>query len=201
MPAAIILAGGRASRLGGVSKADVRVGGRRMLDIVLEAVGEVTADPVVVVAPDAVDVPENVTLTYEDPPFGGPACGVAAGLTALTDGAADGERPEEILLLACDLPGAAAIVRALQGAGPLQGDADGAVLTRDDGSPDWLALCVRTASLEKALRLLGDPRDRSMRRLLSPLNLHPVPAPGAQARDVDTWTDHAAWEELHHDRV
>jgi molybdopterin-guanine dinucleotide biosynthesis protein A len=64
MPAAIILAGGRASRLGGVSKADVRVGGRRMLDIVLEAVGEVTADPVVVVAPDAVDVPENVTLTY-----------------------------------------------------------------------------------------------------------------------------------------
>src|SRR5699024_8899033 len=76
-------------------------------------------------------------------------------------------------------------------------DADGAVLTRDDGSPDWLALRVRTGSLARALKLLGDPRDRSMRRLLSPLVLRPVPAPGAQARDVDTWTDHADWEELH----
>ncbi|MGO1833031.1 MAG: molybdenum cofactor guanylyltransferase [Actinomycetaceae bacterium] len=200
MPAAIVLAGGRASRLGGVAKPDVRVGGRRMLDLVLEAVGaDAGSDgddgraPVVVVAPGTVEVPDDVVLTLADPPFGGPACGVAAGLAALK-----GEAPaDELLVLACDLPGAGAIVRALLGCGPLPDDADGAVLTRDDGSPDWLALRVRTASLARAVELLGDPRNKAMRRLLAPLVLHPVPAPGALARDVDTWSDHAAWEERH----
>ncbi len=35
---AIIVAGGQGSRMGGVSKADLDIGGRRLLDIVLSAV-------------------------------------------------------------------------------------------------------------------------------------------------------------------
>ena len=92
---AIILAGGRGSRLGGVSKADLVVGGRRLLDVVFEAVRR--ARTTVVVGPVA--VPDGVLVTVEDPPGTGPAAGIVAGLEAV-------ERPAEwTVVLACDLPG------------------------------------------------------------------------------------------------
>ena len=76
---AIILAGGRGSRLGGVSKADLTVGGRRLLDVVLEAVRR--ARTTVVVGPVA--APDGVLVTLEDPPGTGPAAGIVAGLEAV----------------------------------------------------------------------------------------------------------------------
>ena len=78
---AIVLAGGRGSRLGGVSKPGVTVGGRRLLDIALAAVA--SARQVVVVGD--LPVPDGVRLTREDPPFGGPVAGVAAGFEFLPE--------------------------------------------------------------------------------------------------------------------
>ncbi|MGC5616979.1 NTP transferase domain-containing protein [Georgenia sp. Z1491] len=192
MPAAIVLAGGAGRRLGGVSKPDVTVGGRRMLDLVLEALAH--AAPRVVVAGAGVEVPADVRRTLEDPPLGGPAAGIAAGLRAL--GAPDtGALDHEVLVLACDLPGASSVVTALERTGPLPDGVDGILLERPDGRREWLALRARVASLRRALDELGDPRDRSVRDLLAPLTLATTPAPGTQADDVDTPADRRTWEQ------
>lgn len=129
---AIILAGGRGSRLGGVDKGALTIGGRSLLDGVLEAT--LAADQVVVVGDGP--VPRGVLLTREDPVFGGPAAAVVAGLRALRmpsaplgsvgSGApiAAGEvarrgsparssTAQLVLVLACDLPEAQAGVELL----------------------------------------------------------------------------------------
>ena len=103
---AIILAGGRGSRLGGVSKADLIVGGVRLLDRVLGAV----TDAASTVAVGRVEVPDGVLVTLEDPPGTGPAAGLVAGLDAIATPA------PWTLILACDLPDAPAAVDALRAA-------------------------------------------------------------------------------------
>lgn len=71
---AIVLTGGRASRLGGVDKARLAVAGRPMVEAVLGAARAV-AGPVRTVGPGG--------DTREDPPHSGPVAGIAAGLRAL----------------------------------------------------------------------------------------------------------------------
>ena len=84
----LILAGGRGERLGGQDKAALEVGGRSLLDRVLEGAGDLGGDVVVV---GDTPVPAGVLRTLEDPPDGGPVAGIATGLAAL-DAAASGER-------------------------------------------------------------------------------------------------------------
>ena len=79
----VVLAGGRGRRLGGLSKADLVVGGARLLDHILGDLADwdhpaVTLGRTVVVAPDTVNVPDGVRRTLEEPPGGGPSAGVAA---------------------------------------------------------------------------------------------------------------------------
>ena len=77
---AIVLTGGGSRRLGR-DKATTPVAGRRMIDRILTAL---PADvPVVVVGPDP-QVRRPITVTREDPPGGGPAAGIAAGLAAVS---------------------------------------------------------------------------------------------------------------------
>ncbi len=105
---AIVLAGGRGSRLGAPSKPAFVVGGRRLVDVALSAVG--SARRIVLVGPGP--APEGVLLAQEDPPFGGPVEAVSAGFAALPDHA------DWTVLLACDLPGAEAGVTRLLSADP-----------------------------------------------------------------------------------
>lgn len=82
---AIVLAGGTGRRMGGASKPDVIVAGRRMLDHVLDELAAQKVPAVVVGPPDLdvrLDSPTGVTLVREDPPLGGPAAGIAAGYVA-----------------------------------------------------------------------------------------------------------------------
>lgn len=106
---AVILAGGRGSRLGGIDKAAVEVDGARLLDRVVAAARGCGARRVVVVGPerepaaasDKGAVPDRFgssapdVVAREDPPFGGPLPALAAGLTEV--GA------EWLMLLPCDL--------------------------------------------------------------------------------------------------
>ncbi|MGC4769808.1 molybdenum cofactor guanylyltransferase [Micromonospora sp. DT44] len=93
--AAVVLAGGAARRMGGVDKPALPVGGRSMRDRVLAAVGD--AAPRVLVGP-ADGVPDDVRVTREDPPGGGPVAATAAGLALL-------DRDTTLVaLLAADLP-------------------------------------------------------------------------------------------------
>lgn len=180
---AIVLAGGRGSRLGAPSKPDHVVGGRRLLDIALAAVAG--ARRVVVVG--AVDVPDGVVRTREEPPFGGPVAGVDAGFAALPDHA------PWTLLLACDLPGAEAAVQLLLAVAPGPGD-DGACLLDTDGRLQWLLGTYRTWALARRLAERGDPPLTAMHTLLGPLNLLGIaPSSGVRVDDVDTPEDAAAW--------
>ncbi len=153
---AIILAGGRGSRLGGVDKGALPVGGRALLDRVLSAARD--AERVVVVGYGP--VPDGVLLTREEPVFGGPAAAVVAGLRALRmppaplgsvgpgvstaagDVVGRGSSVEPVgstaaplvLVLACDLPEARAGVDLLLEVATQYGDAvDG---PSEGGIPD-----------------------------------------------------------------
>ncbi len=95
--AAVILAGGRGQRLGGLDKPALLVDGRPLLERALDAA---RGRPIVVVGPPRA-LPAGVLGAIEDPPGGGPAAGVAAGFAALPqlpDGAI-------VAVLAADLPG------------------------------------------------------------------------------------------------
>lgn len=98
---AIVLAGGRARRLDGVDKPNLLVGGRRLIDVALDAVAG--AAHIVVVGPFR-DLPEAVIQTREDPPFAGPAAAVAAGLAALDAHVPAPGSARPVVLLASDLP-------------------------------------------------------------------------------------------------
>lgn len=110
---AVILAGGCAHRLGGVAKANLRVGTRRLLDVVLDAVDgarEGLEGSNVVVARESVEVPWSVIRTMEDPPGSGPLAGIRAGLQALPPAQPD----DLVLVCAVDSPGIGRSIRQLR---------------------------------------------------------------------------------------
>ena len=77
---AVVLAGGRAARLGGADKASVEVDGRTLLAHALDAV--IDAAEVVVVG-EHVPTDRPVTFILEDPRYGGPAAALLTGRDAL----------------------------------------------------------------------------------------------------------------------
>lgn len=175
---AIVVAGGRARRLGGASKPDVEVGGIALLDHALAAVSG--AARAVVVGPPRVARP-GITTVLEDPPDGGPVAGVAAGLDALP---ADG--PELVVVLACDVPGAGRALPALLAA---VRDADGARMVGAEGRPQHLVAVYRRAALRAALDALPDVHGAAMRGLVAGLRLVDVPDTEGATADADTWAD------------
>ncbi len=183
---AVILAGGQGSRMGGVSKADLLVAGERLLDRVLRAAAGARTRVVV----GDVEVPAGVLLTREDPPGTGPAAGIVAGLDAVAT-------PSPwTLVLACDLPDApAAVTELLDAATSALADADAVCLTDGDGAPQHLLALYRTPPLRAACAAYGDPRNRSVRRMVAPLRLAAVTGGRASADDIDTWDQHARWNE------
>jgi molybdopterin-guanine dinucleotide biosynthesis protein A len=171
--AAVVLAGGRAARLGGQAKPQLAVGGRTMLQAVLAAVHD--AEPRVVVGPPQ-PVPPGVLVVREDPPRGGPVNALRTGLAHVAT--------DVVAVLAGDLPFLTAdVVRQLRER--LTGDG---VLVLDDTGRDQLLLGVwRTAALRAAVAAVP-PGPTSVRKVLAPLavrRLRPEVPPGAPA----PWTD------------
>ena len=190
--AAIILAGGRSSRLGGTSKATLRSGGEPLLEVVLDAVREARTRVVVGEGP----VPDDVILTQEEPRYAGPAAAVVAGLAAVLS---TGSAPAWCMVLACDLPGAREGVPLLLYAvettlgAERSGGRDGWCLTDDSGRRQWLFSIVRTEALERAAHEMGDPTGAPMGRLFSHLDLKEIAAPAWVTADVDSWDDAQRW--------
>ena len=84
----IILAGGRATRLGGADKPGLVVGGRTLLAAVVAAGTEAGAGRVVVVGPDRPDIADDggaaaVRFVREEPPGSGPVPALRRGLAEL----------------------------------------------------------------------------------------------------------------------
>ncbi|MDN3445047.1 molybdenum cofactor guanylyltransferase [Microbacterium sp. APC 3901] len=176
--AAIILAGGRATRLDGAAKPLLEVGGRTLLDRAVAAVAGF--GPIVVVGPPA-PVDGEVVWTRETPEFGGPVAGIAAGLAIIESA--------DVFVLAADLPNAEDAVALLRRHPHSASDEDGVCLADDSGRMQWLIGIYRTDALRGALGALPvGGRDASIRSLLAGLAITALPA-GDLATDVDTWDD------------
>ncbi|WP_405216266.1 molybdenum cofactor guanylyltransferase [Agrococcus sp. Ld7] len=184
--AAVLLAGGRASRMGGVQKPLLEVGGRSLLQLAIDGAEMIGCSPVVVAGPATDAVAARVRWVREDPPLGGPAAGIVAALGALPAAS----EPAWILVLACDQPAApAAAMRLRDGIEALPAGIDGRCLTVG-GRAQWLCGLYRTSALRTAAAALPSSGDgASMRLLLAPLALELIAAPAALASDVDTWDD------------
>ncbi|MGC0364854.1 molybdopterin molybdotransferase [Rhodococcus sp. 27YEA15] len=94
---ALVLAGGRGTRMGGLDKPALDVRGRRMLDIALAAVSHLGTT--VVVGPHRPELPPAVIQTQESPIGSGPVAAIAAGLAAV-----DTPADAVVMVLASDLP-------------------------------------------------------------------------------------------------
>ncbi|MGL4340562.1 MAG: molybdenum cofactor guanylyltransferase [Rhodoglobus sp.] len=177
---AIILAGGRSTRLGGYPKASLRFRGRDLLEHSLDAARQ--AKRLVIVGdPDVIRVSPDIIVTREQPPFGGPAAGIAAGLTALRSSTVPW-----VLILACDIPDASRAVPILLS--HLSGD--GAIATDQHGQDQYLLACYRREALTNAV---GACRDNifgmSVRALVNNLATTTVTVPAGSTDDIDTWDD------------
>ncbi|GLH95176.1 molybdenum cofactor guanylyltransferase [Phytohabitans aurantiacus] len=159
---AIVLAGGRARRMGGVDKPLLPVGERSMLDRVLDACRE--AAPRVLVGAVR-GTPPDVRVTREEPPGGGPVAALAAGLARLDDDTAT------VAVLAADLPFLDPDALATLRTALRSGAYDGVVFVDESGRRQLLCGAWRVESLRAALSRLGDSAGASMRGLLAGLSV------------------------------
>lgn len=197
---AILLAGGRSSRLGGVAKASLVRDGRTLLQLAIDA-ARAAGGRVVVVGPE-VETTDPVRFVRERPVFGGPAAAIAAGLDALRDDV-EAEGPTQVAVLACDMPDAALALAAVLDAATATAtaatgtDTDGWVAVDDSGREQPLLAVYHREALERRVAALrasqpsGDLAGVSVRQLLAGLVLRQVPIPDGGSADVDTWADAA----------
>ncbi len=164
---AIVLAGGRATRLGGADKPGLAVGGEPILGSVIAAAAAAGAREVIVVGPDRPGLtvsgpqpPGGVRFAAEEPPAAGPVPAVRRGLAET--------RSPMVALLAADLPFLrAGQLRLVLGAVGRRAGAAGAVLVDGSGRPQWLVSCWQAAPLRSAAAAyLGT----SLHLLLGPLD-------------------------------
>ena len=185
---AVVLAGGRSLRLGGVPKQALTYDGATLLQRSLAAAAG--AQSAVVVGPDPGPLPGGVVTCREEPPFAGPASAIAAGLAALRGTA--GPRPPFTLLLACDMPNVGVAVEALRLA---LRPGDGAMAVSPDGHRQPLVGFYSTAALQGSVQDLvsrGALMNGSVSALLARLDVQLVTVPAGSTDDVDTWDDAAA---------
>ncbi len=177
---AIVLAGGRATRLDGTDKPALVIGDRSLLERVLAAVDD--ADRVIVVGPARPlrSVRRSVQWCREEPAGGGPVAGLAAGMKHVT--------ADAVVTLAADLPSIAPAVPRLLAA-ISGGPADWAALVDDGGRVNYLAAAWRRAALQQAMESLGEVSGASMRALTSTVPPTPVPDTQGWGLDCDTWGD------------
>jgi molybdopterin-guanine dinucleotide biosynthesis protein A len=197
---AVILSGGRSSRLGGVAKATLRTEDRSLLEWTVSAAG--AAGRIIVVGPEVpggtpaagtaasaagVGVAEHAEYILERPRFAGPAAAVAAALSYLGAFAAP-----RLLVLACDMPQVSRAVPSLLEAAARY--PEHTVVADDGGRQQPLAAVYSTAALRAAVEAASGGRGiagQSMRALLDNLQWKPVTVPPGSTRDVDTWDDAA----------
>ena len=207
---AVVLAGGSSRRLRadrtlapgtlppGMDKTDLRLGGRTLLEHVLD--GCVGADRVAVVGPvrplrlgwAGAAGADRLLWCRESPPGAGPLAAVAAGVlaTGSESGSAGGRWPAPIVVvLGGDMPFVGGAVPHLLAALTREPAIDATALARSDGGHHPLALAARRTAVTAALTRVGDPTGRPLRQLLWTLKLAAVADDGGWALDVDEGDD------------
>ncbi|GGI00825.1 molybdenum cofactor guanylyltransferase [Arthrobacter liuii] len=205
---ALILAGGRSSRLDGVPKQSLVFRGRTLVDrsiaaaagarhtVVVGDAGVLPGEAQASSPPSPPARPPNLLICREEPPFAGPAAAIAAGLDTL---ARNGGSAPYTLVLACDMPlsskAVAALHDALAQSAAGTGAGSGVMARAEDGRAQPLAGFYSTPELTKACRELAARNalvNGSVRALLANLDVQLVTVPAGSTSDVDTWDDAAA---------
>lgn len=196
---AVVLSGGRSSRLGGTSKAHLELDGRSLLDLTCLAVAD--ARRVVVVGPDEptpaaglggrranttpVEGQQPREFVRESPPFGGPA----AALAAAVDHLGDDDAPW-LLVLACDMPRIEKAIPPLLASAAE--DTNSSFMAHDGGRDQPLAALYLMDSLRDAVAAVhqsGGAQNLSMKALLARVQWRAIDVPPGSTADVDTWAD------------
>jgi len=156
---AIVLAGGRASRMGGVDKPGLVIGGRSMLDAALAAVADCART--VVVGPPRPNLDPAVRQVREAPPGSGPVAAIDAGLGVLGDSDA-----ALVAVLAADMPFLTAeAVDELRGRA-VASDVDAVFAADSDGRPQYLVGVWRRSALRAALDRLDSVVNQPMKAIV-----------------------------------
>lgn len=216
---AIILSGGRASRMGGIDKTALEVAGRSMLRRTTDAALDACDGTVIVVGTPPTDPATGRYLAEAGPsagsmPYGAAPTGTGApfilrsGQSAASRVVVMREEPagggpvaaitavigrvdaDEVLLLAGDLAAGDRTVAALVAAG--RGDSagvDGIVLVDGAGRRQWLCARIRTQVLAEATARLTNPVGARMSDLFAGLHCRDLPDATGVTTDVDTWQD------------
>ncbi len=178
-----MLAGGASTRLG-TDKTRVQVGGRTVLDRVLEAVAGAGRR---IVVGDERRVAVPVIWTRERPVGSGPAAGVVAAVGLV--------RAPRVVVLAADTPyvTAATIARLLAALPGVQA----ARLVDPEGHGQHLVAAVTTESLRQVAALRATWADAAMHELWQPLHIASVLAEPGETGDLDTADDLTAFKTRH----
>lgn len=177
---AIIIAGGRATRLGGIDKTALLYNGRTLLQCALDAVRNASQVAVVGFGIELAPA-QGLSQTAENPPWGGPAAALAAGVHNLRLSSVD-----TTVVIAADLPRVAeAVPLLLDALDALDDEYDGVVAVDSTGQRQHLLAVYRTA----ALRAAPAEANASMRSVTAALNLRELVVPDHLCADVDTPLD------------
>jgi molybdopterin-guanine dinucleotide biosynthesis protein A len=186
---AVVLAGGRASRLGETDKPGVVVGARTLLGSVVAAADSAGAQRIVVVGPARPELADRAAFVREDPPESGPVPALRRGLAQVS--------APTVAVLAADLPFLRARhLRVLLGALPAGsarptrlaspagqgGPVSGVIMVDDGGRRQWLAGCWRTAVLRTAMQAYSGNSLHGLLEPLEPALLTPAQLDPAQRR-------------------
>lgn len=156
---AIVLSGGTSRRFGS-DKSRALVNGKTLLEILIANLYKVDINQVVVVGPK-VGLP-GVEFIREVPEFGGPVAAITAGLTKIES--------EKVAIFATDMPFAPLLIPEL-----LENLLHDAALPVDNqGFIQPLAAIYLRARLKAALESFESVDDRSMRELISKLQVEKV---------------------------
>jgi molybdopterin-guanine dinucleotide biosynthesis protein A len=177
---AVVLAGGRGSRMGGVDKPRIEIDGRTLL---ARAISGIPSDvPVVVVGPAHDDLSDReIRVVREEPAFGGPVAALAAALPLVST--------PLIGLVGGDMPAAGALLTRLAA----KWDGEPALVPVDaTGRRQPLCSVLTTDALTGALAAMGEPAGRSLRDLLGLLDVRERPLDDEESAllvDVDVPED------------
>ena len=169
--------------------------GRTLLDIAVAAVAPART---VVVGPHR-ELPPGLLQTRENPPGGGPAAALVAGLellaTAVAPAEGNGAGPggELIAVVAADLPGIDPSAFADLAAAVVAAALDGAVLVDRHGRSQYLAGVWNRHALLRAARLRPSWHGVRLSDLLEPLIGARLPADPSVSADLDTPADLLEW--------
>lgn len=194
----VILTGGFGSRLGGADKAGLRLGGVTLLERALAICAD---SPVVIAGPDPfadrpiTARPTTLLTVAEDPPHGGPAAGLAAGVAAVGDvlRAVGRETDGDVLLGVWAVDQAGVVMDTWRRLSAARNTAGGGAVLSRDGRRQYGIGVYPLADLARACATRPSWHGASLRGLLDPLIAAEVPASTTEARDIDTLDDLEWW--------